>query len=439
MQVQAKRSRARIFLRAFLPPLGVALVALALWAALVLYGTLEGWGRAAPPPGDTRAFIAAAHARVASEQRGNAVLRVIHAGRVADEYTASVGAPVDGSTLFQVASLSKWVTAIGVLTLVDAGKLDLDRPVASYLTRWSLPESGFDIREVTIRRLLSHTAGLTDGLGYAGFPPGTPTQALEASLTRAADASPGADGRVRVGVPPGSEWRYSGGGYTLLQLVIEEVAGEPFNAYMQRAVLRPLGMARSTFVVDARTPNVATIYGTDGKPATRYRFTALAAASLYTSAEDLTHLVQAHFPGPNGEPPGRGVLRPATLRAMRAPQATLMGADIWGLGTILYVPNGRGDFIIGHDGNNAPAINTAVRLNPANGDGIIVLETGNPRLATQVAGDWTFWQAGAIDLLDLQMAANTLLAVIAGGGLAIAAAALAVGTRRLRRARAHAD
>ena len=93
--------------------------------------------------------------------------------------------------------MSKWVTAWGVLTLVEAGKLDLDKPVSTYLTRWKLPPGAFPNDGVTVRRLLSHMAGLTDGLGYAGFKPGVPLQRLEDSLTRAADASPGADGAVR--------------------------------------------------------------------------------------------------------------------------------------------------------------------------------------------------------------------------------------------------
>ena len=79
---------------------------------------------------------------------------------------------------------------------------------------------------------------LTYGLGYGGFTPGQTVQRLEDSLTHASDASPDADGRVRAGAEPGENFLYSGGGYALLQLVIEEVSGEPFNDYMQRAVLR---------------------------------------------------------------------------------------------------------------------------------------------------------------------------------------------------------
>ena len=421
-------------LRAFLPPLLASLIGMALWAALVLFGTLEGWGRAKlAPPGDGAAFMAAAQREIAAQHKGNVAFRLLRDGRVIGEYFVSAGEPVDADTLFQVASLSKWITAFGVMHLVDAGKLDLDAPVSTYLRRWSLPPSEFANNEVTVRRLLSHTAGLTDDLGYAGFVPGAPVQQLEASLTRASDASPGKDGRVRVGLKPGSEWRYSGGGYTLLQLLIEEASGEPFADYMRRAVFLPLGMTRSTFVVDANTANVAAMYNVDGKPATHFKFTALAATSLYTSAADMTRFVQAQLVGPNGEPPGRGLIKPSTLNLMRQPHASTMGADIWGLGTMLYVPLHDGGFIVGHDGNNEPAINTAVRLNPANGDAIVVLETGNKLLATEIAGKWAFWQAGAIDFLTALMSARTMLQFIAAGGFVIFVGGLFVGSRRWRR------
>lgn len=85
---------------------------------------------------------------------------------------------------------------------------------------------------MTVRRLLSHTAGLTDALGYTGFEEGAAVQCPEESLARAADASSGRDGEIRIGYEPGTDWRYSGGGYNFLQLLVEEVTGESFEAYM---------------------------------------------------------------------------------------------------------------------------------------------------------------------------------------------------------------
>ena len=406
---------------------------MAAWAVLVFVGTLYGWWhRSLAPSGDTHAFAQAAIRELESTYRGDVAFVLIEGGRPVAEYTGSIGAPVDRDTLFQVASLGKWISAWGVMTLVETGKLDLDAPVSAYLTRWTLPDSEFPNDGVTVRRLLSHTAGLTDGLGYGGFPPGTPVQAIEASLTHAADASPGKDGRVRVGIAPGTEWRYSGGGYTLLQLLVEEVSGEPFEAYMRRAVFEPLGMSRSTYSVGPDTANVATFYDVDGSVATRYRFTSLAATSLYTSASDMTRFVAAHLAGPSGEPPGRGVLSPATLALMRSPHAAQFGVEIWGLGTMLYAPNGTGDFIVGHDGNNEPAINTAVRFDPASGDGIVVLETGNQLLATELAGEWVFWKTGTLDFLAFTIATGAMVRLVIGGWIAILLAVGVIAWRRRR-------
>jgi len=390
------------------------------WAGLVFFGTIYGWWLTPiAPNGDARAFADAAVREIETSHRGNAAFVLIEKGKAVRFHGVSVGQPVDRDTLFQVSSLSKWISAWGVMALVEAGKLDLDRPVSSYLKRWSLPKSEFNNDGVSVRRLLSHTAGLTDGLGYAGFPPGTAVQSLEASLTRAADASPQANGSVGVGLAPGSQWRYSGGGYTLLQLLIEEVSGEPFDLFMKRTVLQPLGMTRSTFVLASDASNVAEFFDANGRRSPHYRFASLAATSLYTSASDMTHFIAAHVPGPAGEPAGRGVLTPATVASMRTPLASQYGAEIWGLGTMLYAPNGKGDFIVGHDGTNEPAINTTARLDPSSGDGIVILETGNRLLATELAGKWVYWKIGSLDVLAFYAATASVFRLLAAGWTAI--------------------
>lgn len=411
------------------------LVALVAWTALVVAGTIEGWWRTPLAPfADAAAFQTAAIAEIDKKHKGNVAYVRLEKGRVVATHFVSSGKPVDGNSRFQVASMSKWVTAWGVMNLVEAGKLDLDKPVSLYLKRWQLPKSKFDNNRVTVRRLLSHMAGLTDGLGYAGFKPGTPVQSLEASLTHAADASPGHDGRAQVGIEPGTEFAYSGGGFTLLQLLIEDVTGQSFNDYMKAAIFDPLGMTRSTFVLDdANASDVADFFDENGKPATHYRFTALAAASLYTTTNDMARLLQAHVQGANGEPPGRGVLKPETLLEMRKPHASSFGADIWGLGTILYAPNNAGSFIIGHDGNNDPAINTAARVDPASGDGIVILETGNKLLATELGGEWVFWKTRHVDFLTVTMEAETMLKTLAAGWAAIVLLAIGLGWRLRRR------
>jgi CubicO group peptidase (beta-lactamase class C family) len=198
---------------------------------------------------------------------------------------------------------------------------------------------------------------------------------------------------------------------------------------VRRAIFEPLGMERSTFSVDASTPDVATFYDVDGSKAIHYGFRAKAAASLYTNVDDMTRFVQAHFEGSADQPAGRGVLRPETLRLMRRPEAASLGADIWGLGVMLYAPVGNDDFVIGHDGNNDPAINTAVRLNPTNGDGIVVLETGDHTLASALAGEWVYWQTGMLDFIMLTMAARSMVSMIVAGAVVIVLIGLVLGFR----------
>jgi len=375
--------------------------------------------------GDVAGFMRWAEDRYAAESHGNIAIVLLDDGEVVQTYFASHGRAVDGDSLFQVASISKWLTAWGVMTLVEQGRIDLDAPVSRYLTRWQLPPSDFDNDEVTIRRLLSHSAGLSDGLGFLGFTPDQTLPTIEQELTEATDAMTSADGIVRVGARPGSTWRYSGGGYLILQLLIEEVTGQSFNDYMRSAVFAPLGMSASTFV-DPDPDRLVDFYAADGSPAIHYRFTATGAASLYTSADDMTRFLQAQVSGRDGALPGRGVLSPATLDEMRAPHAQLLGLPVWGLGEALYVPNGAGSFILGHDGANFPAINTTARIDPATGDGIVVLTTGRTRLAHEIGGEWTYWQSGRVGLDTIALFdARGILILFAAGALVILVGAIA--------------
>lgn len=372
-----------------------ALALMLCWAALVTLAPLAGIGGMNVTGTGSNAFANAAR-DVAKDHRGNLALVLIKNGKVAQSHAMSIGKPVSGDTVFQMASVSKWVTAWGVMTLVEAGKVDLEAPVSNYVKRWKLPRGDYPHEHVTVRRMLSHTAGLTDDLGYCGFPPGAKLQTIEDSLTEAADACPLRTGAVRVGEQPGS-WRYSGGGYTLLQLMIEEVSGEPFADYMDRAVLKPLGMNRSTFRAGAAgTPGVGEFFDADGAAAMHYRYTASAAASLYSSANDMARFVQAHIEGPAGKVPGRGVISPGSLVSMRAPEAEMFGSSHWGLGVQLFATSTRGGIIYGHNGGNMPAVNNTVRIEAATGDAIVALSTGGRGVATKLGGEWTAQRRAAI-------------------------------------------
>ena len=388
--------------------------AMIVWAVLVFFAVDEGWTRR-PLTGsdDPAAFLAAAEAEVDAAEPGAFSLILIENGSRVGEIHR--GAGVGRDSVYQTASLSKWLTAWGVMALVEDGAIDLDAPVETYLTRWRLPESEFDTSGVTVRRLLSHTAGLVDGLGYDGFDEPGDVQTLEQSLTRAADASPGKDGVVRVGAEPGSGWAYSGGGYTLLQLLIEEVSGQTFSVFMDARVFTPMGLERTSFDHDeAKAWGFAANHTEQGATAPYRRYTALGAASLFTTAADMARFIEVQV-----NEGGRAALSRDTLALMRTPHAAQLGADIWGLGVMLYAPNGRGGHVIGHDGDNAPAINTAVRYDPATGDGVVVLGTGAPLLATRIAGEWVFWKTGEVDNLLFAMAIEAMALWFAAGALVI--------------------
>jgi CubicO group peptidase (beta-lactamase class C family) len=406
-----------------------------LWAGVVFFGTLDGWFHQPIAKLNTsQSFLEAVDAELYKPFVGNFAMAIMSGGTVEQEKFYSVGKPVDRNTIFQVASLSKWISAVGIMKLVEDGKLDLDAPVSKYLTRWQLPLCEFNNEQVTVRRLLSHTAGLTDGLGYSGFETGTPVQSIEQSLTKAADADGGISGEVRVGIKPGSEFKYSGGGYTLLQLLVEEVSGQSFSSYMKETIFTPLNMAHSSYVwEDSSDYKLAELYNNDGSKASNYRYTSLAATSLYTSLSDLELFFQAHLEGKNREPVGRNVVKPETVKKMREPHGQSMGVEIWGLGTVLYATTEGNDFIIGHDGKSTPPINTAMRLNPETGDGIIILETGNPIVATKLASEWVFWKTGKVDTFLFPMLVNGMVRTIGIGWAMILIVTTVLGiVRRLR-------
>jgi CubicO group peptidase (beta-lactamase class C family) len=358
---------------------------------------------------------------------GNFAAAILHGGMVELEKFHSAGKPVDRNTVFQVSSLSKWISAFGVMKLVEEGKLDLDTKVSTYLTRWQLPPSKFNNDDVTVRRLLSHTAGLTDGLGYSGFESGTQVQSLEQSLTKASDADEGVGGAVYVGIKPGTEFNYSGGGYTLLQLIVEEVSSQSFASYMKKSVFEPLGMRHSSYEWDENSGySLAEFYNIDGTRAKHYRYTSLAATSLYTSLSDLELFFKAHLTPANINTVVSNVLKPETVKMMRQPHGKEMGVDIWGLGTVLYATTDNDDFIIGHDGKSTPPINTAVRLNPQTGDGIIVLSTGNPNIATRLASEWVFWKTGKVDTFLFPMLMGGMIKTIKTGCVIIIIAVMIV-------------
>ena len=156
------------------------------------------------------------------------------------------GSPVTPNTLFQAASISKPITALAVLRLVNSGKLKLDTDVNEYLKSWRIPDSEFTAKtKVTLRELLSHTAGITVP-GFGGYLAGEPLPTLLQTLNGELPAN---NPPIRVDTIPHTVWRYAGGGYVILRQILEDATGFPFcGGPAGFTVLSPpIGMMHSTF------------------------------------------------------------------------------------------------------------------------------------------------------------------------------------------------
>jgi CubicO group peptidase (beta-lactamase class C family) len=197
--------------------------------------------------------------------------------------------PVTPDTRFQAASISKSVAAAAALHFVEEGKVDLDRNVNDYLKSWKVPDNDFTREQnVTLRRILSHSAGFTVH-GFPGYEAGTPVPTLVQVLdgTKPANTDP-----IRVDTVPGTKWRYSGGGYTVMQQMLIDVLGQPFPEIMQKTVLSKFDMKDSAYSQPLREdwrPFAATAYRTDGTPVEGkyHTYPELAAAGLWTTPGDL--------------------------------------------------------------------------------------------------------------------------------------------------------
>ena len=208
---------------------------------------------------------------------------------------ATTGHKVEPDTRFQAASISKPVAAAAALALVSTGRMSLDADINTYLTTWKLPENEFTAKQkVTLRHLLSHTGGVTVS-GFRGY---ASNEAVPTPLQLLDGVKPANSAAVRVDIPVGARYRYAGGGYSIVQLAIEEVTKKPFADAARELVLEPLGMRHSTYA----QPLPAALHG---KAATAHRATGepiggrwhthpeQAAAGLWTTPQDLARFAIA--------------------------------------------------------------------------------------------------------------------------------------------------
>ncbi|MET0535429.1 MAG: serine hydrolase domain-containing protein [Steroidobacter sp.] len=239
------------------------------------------------------------------------------------------GAKVDTETLFQAASISKPVTAMAMLKQVQDGKFTLEDDINKILRSWKLDGGEFTkAQAVTPRLLASHTSGLGDGFGFPGYDPGAPLPSVLQILN---GEKPSNVGRVFMERPPLQAHKYSGGGYTVLQLALTDTLRRPFPDILRDAVLGPIGMTRSFFeqpLSPDHDKNAARAHGGDGKGmgAKWHVYPELAAAGLWTTPTDLARFAievqRSTYGGSNR------VLSPALTREMSSP----VGVGDYGVG-----------------------------------------------------------------------------------------------------------
>ncbi|HEY3704935.1 MAG TPA: serine hydrolase [Terracidiphilus sp.] len=279
------------------------------------------------------------------------------------------GAPVDAETMFQAGSISKPLAAMAALRLVQQGKISLDSDINTYLTSWKFPsEAVAGGKSITLRELLTHTAGTTVH-GFPGYASDAPVPTLVQVLNGEKPANTPA---IRSEQPPLKEWKYSGGGYTVMQQAVIDVAKEPFPKLLHDSVLAPMGMTRSTYEQPLPEPlrsNAAVPYRGDGKPVEggAHTYPEMAAAGLWTTPTDLAKYAMEVEQSLNGK--ANHVLNQEMTRQMLTP-----GMGHWGLG--LEMGGADANPYFSHGGANEGFRNIFAAYEK-NGEGAFVMTNGD--------------------------------------------------------------
>ncbi len=287
--------------------------------------------------------------------------------------------PVTIDTVFEAASVAKPVTTWTVLRLAEQGLLDLDAPIETYISDWSLPPSEFDHTQVTARRLLAHAAGTNFG-GDPGVEPGETVP----TLREAADGAVLEGGPIQVSFSPDKAYRYSSKGYALLEMAVEEITGIPFPEYARREILEPLGMRSSGF---EWTPELrdraATGHDWFGNPLPHYEHATSAPGGLQTTAGDLARFLAAGMTGPSGEPRGRDVISPGAVTETFTPYPFTDDETLIGLGYNLDISTG---VLVGRKSGDHRGFKPIVFTIPDLGAALVIL-TNSDRAAAGAFAD----------------------------------------------------
>lgn len=280
--------------------------------------------------------------------------------------------PADANTLYSVASISKPLTATGVMVLVQRGDLDLDAPVNRYLGETPLHTPAGDASQATLRRLLNHTAGLPVHYQFFYADESAQPPAFEESIRR-------------YGVimfPPGARFEYANFGYGLLDHLISKTSGVPYAEFMRRELFLPLGMTRTFVGLPAELHSQAAVrYAGDATPLPDYQFDHPGASAIYSTANDLVRfgMFQANQLAPDQQP----ILTAKRVESMQQPTIETGNGLQYGLGWFIN-PSEHGYRTVSHTGGMG-GVRTRLVLVPSEQIAVAVLCNANDDLPLEIS------------------------------------------------------
>lgn len=293
---------------------------------------------------------------------------IIHNYQIVAAETLSIDPkiPVTETSEFQAASISKSLAAYGALRLVAEGKLNLDTPVNEKLSSWKIPENNFDKNNpVTLRQILS----MTSGLSVSGFTGYAQEQALPTDIEILNGKFPVNNSPVQVAYPPGTKYSYSGGGYQVMQELIQDVQAKPFPEVMKQLVLDPLSMQNSHYefpVSESLKKNLVPAFLRDGAEIKGgwLNYPYPAAAGLWSTPEDLAKFVinvsESFISNKQGLLP-KNLAHEMLTRQAHSP---------FGLGVLV---DGQGQDINFQKGGHNLGYHSQILMFPKTGEGVVIM------------------------------------------------------------------
>lgn len=290
-------------------------------------------------------------------------------------------------TLFRAESITKMFTTYGIMKLVEEGKIALNDPVSQYLTRWHIPESAYNTGEITFKTLLNHSSGLPSGIFDIYTKNETPPSLEEALSGHSHNPE------AKPDIAPGTVFRYSNQGYALLELLIEEIAQQPFEDYMAENILSPLNMTHSTFKWNQYVAeHITEQYDEHNRLIPNYRSPVMANGGLHTNVPDLLHFLLFWVNDQQDDVPS-SFLSEESLNTMHAEQIQTSGfhrffSQYYGLGH--FIDYSESDQkIIFHMGQGAGGLTLLVGI-PQKEIGLVILtnSTRSWQLIVSILNKW---------------------------------------------------